>query len=281
LQTFPGDIGRRSNELNLARECLALAAQQTLCTVPLIVAIASITQRFNLESIGQSLSGYLGLSRPASHDVRALFISHGHVSIGDLVVGFVLAVGFATSVAATQQRAYEAIWYQSRVGLRATWRQLVWVVGLTAYLALVLYAGRVGRGVGGRVPSAGLDAVKLLAEFAVSYLFYWWTQRLLLCGRIRWRHLAPGAFASAVGTTVLVGLSPLMSSQITDQVTDYGLIGATFVLSVWLVTLSVIVFGGALVGSVWAERRLRATLQLPAVDDEVAAHAAETAPPPR
>jgi len=60
----------------------------------------------------------------------------------------------------------------------------------------------------------------------------------------------------AVGMTVLVSCSGLvMSGQIVNQVEDYGLIGATFVLSVWLVVLSAVLFGGALVGAVIVERR--------------------------
>jgi len=36
---------------------------------------------------------------------------------------------------------------------------------------------------------------------------------------------------------------------------DYGLVGAAFVLSIWLVVLSGAIFGGALLGAVIVERR--------------------------
>lgn len=265
LESFPGHVGRRSNELNLIRECLALAAEQTLCTIPLLVALQAVTQRFDLDSVGTALSHYLGLSSSATTDVQALFISTGHVGFITLVVSLVVSLVFATGVGAIQQRAYEDIWYQPRAGFTAVWRQVLWVGGLCVYLALALYAGRIGHFLGSQIPSAGIVAhvLRLATVLGVSYLFYWWTQRLLLGGRIPWRNLVPGSLAMAVATTGLVALSPLMSYQIVGQVKAYGLIGATFVLSVWLLALSIVLFFGALVGSVWTERRF-----LGGTDDE-------------
>jgi membrane protein len=252
--SLPLHLGRRTNELNLARECLALAAQQTLCTVPLLVAFSAIGQHLGRPSIGRILVHYLGLSSTAGRDVTALFAGVTHASVSDTVVGLVLALLFATGVAATQQRAYEAIWYLPRANLLSVWRQVVWVIGLCAYLLLVLYVGRVGHRVGHHVHAGSTSGpfVQLLA----SFFFYWWTQRLLLGGRVSWRRLAPGSAVMAVGMTVLVALSgPVMSGQIVDQVDDYGLVGGTFVLSVWLLVLSGVIFGGALIGAVLVERR--------------------------
>lgn len=258
LASFPGQVTRRSNELNLGRECLALAAQQTLCTIPLMAALSAVAQRFGVESVGSALGDYLGLSDTAARDVEDLFRGTGHVGFPTLVVGAVLAAVFAVGVAAIQQHAYEDIWYQQRVGLRGGWRQLTWVGGVCVYLSLALYAGRFGGRLGRHVPSAGVgeQVLRLTFVLAVSYVFFWWSQRLLLAGRIQWRHLVPGAVVMAVATTVLVALSPLMSGQIVGQTQAYGLIGATFVLSVWLLALSVVTYFGCLIGSVWAERRL-------------------------
>jgi len=46
----------------------------------------------------------------------------------------------------------------------------------------------------------------------------------------------------------------VLPGQITEQVDEYGLIGATFVLSIWLVVFSAIVFGAALAGAILVER---------------------------
>jgi membrane protein len=253
-RTLPGHSWRRAQDLNLATQTLALAAQQMLCTAPLLVALSAIGHRFGARGVGGLLSRYLGLDPPAAVDVAALFRGSDSVSNTDLTVGLTLALIFATGVAAVQQRGFELIWAQSRAGVLSVVRQVVWVVGLIAYLVVVLYAGREGRRVGQHVHAGSPSGPAV--QLVVSLVFYWWSQRLLLSGRVPWRHLLPGAACMAVATTGLVTLSGhVLSGQITDQVTDYGLVGATFVLSVWLVTLSGVIFGGSLLGAVIHERR--------------------------
>jgi membrane protein len=130
------------------------------------------------------------------------------------------------------------------------------VAGLCAYLVIVLYAGRAGHGVGQHV-HAGRPAGPLV-QFGVSLLFFWWSQHLLLGGRLAWRRLLPGAIGMAAGMTALVGLSGYaMSSEIVAEDADYGLIGSTFVLSLWLVALSGLLCGAALLGELISEHRVR------------------------
>ena len=248
-RTLPGHMWRRANELDIGHMILALGAQQMLCTAPLLVAVSSLSKR----NIGTVLGRYLGLSPTAAADVHGLFASTTTISRTDTLVGIALALVFATGVAATQQRGYEQIWSLPRAGLRSISRHLIWVAGLSLYLVVVLYAGRAGHRVGTRV-HAGRPAGPAV-QLIVSTLFFWWSQRLLLQGRVSWKRLFPGGLAMAVGMTVLVAVSgPTMSGQIVSEVHDYGLIGATFILSVWLVVLSGLIFTGALLGAVISER---------------------------
>jgi membrane protein len=78
----------------------------------------------------------------------------------------------------------------------------------------------------------------------------------LLGGRVTWRALLPGALCVGLLTTVLFRLTRvIMPGQIAWQVHAYGLIGAVFVLSVWLMILSGVIFGGILIGALITERR--------------------------
>ena len=240
--------------MNLPTHSLALAAQQILCTAPLLVAFSVVRRHPAAQNIGDVLTHYLALSPAASQDVGSLFHNSDSVTSGDRSLGLLLALLFATAIAATQQRWFELVWSLSRApALRSLLRQLTWVAGLCAYLVIVLYAGRAGHGVGKHV-HAGRPAGPVL-QFAVSLLFYWWTQHLLLGARLSWRRLLPGALCMSLGMTVLVGLSGyVMSGEIVAEVSDYGLIGSTFVLSLWLVLLSGLVCTGALAGQMIAER---------------------------
>jgi len=86
--------------------------------------------------------------------------------------------------------------------------------------------------------------------------FYWWSQYWLLGGRVRWQALLPGAVAVAILTTGLLELSRLvMAGQISWQLRAYGPVGCVFVLSVWLMILSMLTFVGILIGALIAERR--------------------------
>ena len=180
--------------------------------------------------------------------------SSSTVSAAELAVGLIVAAVFSTGVAATQQRGYEMIWSLPRTGLRSILRQLVWVIGPArrphhhvvrgSSWSRPLPMGHVGlvaRGVG---------------QFVLTFWFYWWSQYLLLSGRTRWRTLLPGAICMTLATTALVAVSGLvLPGQITEAVTDYGFVGAALILSIWLVVLSGVIFGGVLLGAIIVERR--------------------------
>lgn len=252
--TWPGHGYRRANEVGLVTLTLALGAQQVLCTAPLLVAASALARRVGGRGLGEGLSRNLGLHGQAAQDVIGLFRSSSRVSLSDLAIGLVLAALFSTGAAATQQRGYELLWSLPRAGLKSWIRQLVWVLGLMLYIFGSLAAARFGRHLPGG-ESLGIP-VRLVDQFVVAFLFYLWSQHLLLTGRVAWRHLLPGATCMALGTSVLISLSAwILPGQITEQVADYGLVGATFVLSLWLVILSGIVLWGALLGAVHYERR--------------------------
>ena len=201
------------------------------------------------------LPRYLGLTGKAAADVSALFSgASSSVSVSELAAGVGLSFVFGVGAGATVQRSFETVWAQPPLGRWALGRHALWLVGLLAYVFIVLGVGR------GAHRIHGHTHVRLVARVVVqlvaSFLFFWWSQHLLLGGRVSWRRLRAGAACIAVATATLVALSGfVLPGQITDEVRDYGLVGAAFVLSVWLVTLSGLVIGGALVGAVIDERK--------------------------
>ncbi len=258
-RSLPGHGVRRVRELNLATHVLALSAQQVLCTAPLVVALSAVLQRVTGRGVGAVLSRFFGLHGAAAADMTALFKGSETVSTTVLLIGLLVAVGFAASVAATLQRGFELMWGLPHAGgLRSLARQLGWAVSLPGYVVGVIFAGRAGRTVGHMV-SLGLPT-EILLQVLLTLLFHWWGQHVLLSGRVCWRDLVPGALTVALATLVLVKLSNLvLPSQIDEQVADYGLIGAVFVLSIWLMVLSAVLLGGTLFGAVLIQRRAQAT----------------------
>ncbi|MDD7942486.1 hypothetical protein PHK61_29135 [Actinomycetospora lutea] len=101
---------------------------------------------------------------------------------------------------------------------------------------------------------AGRVAVVVLGV-PVLFVWAWWTQHFLLSGRIAWRPLLPGAVTIALGLVALgVGAGLLLSTSITTQHDEYGPIGVVFMMLSWLIALSIVLLGGALLGAALAQR---------------------------
>jgi membrane protein len=96
-----------------------------------------------------------------------------------------------------------------------------------------------------------------IGTFAIAVGFYWWTQHVLLLGRIGWTELFPGALATGVCVTGLAVFSSLLfSGQVVSSDSDYGSIGVVMVLLSYLIGFAVCLHLGAMAGRVWNERRL-------------------------
>ena len=256
-QSIAGQGVSRMRELDLDTHALALCAQQVLCTAPLVVAISAVLQRETGHNISLVISRFFGLTAESRHDLSLLFgRAAPSISTTVLIIGLVTAVIFMTSVGAVQQRAFELIWTLPRAGgVRAYLRLLLFAPAFTVFTVAELLAGRVGREVDAQFSHVGPVAI-VLVQAALTFVFYWWTQYWLLGGRVSYRALLPGALAVAVLSTAVVRVSRLIvPGQIDWQVDAYGLIGAVFVLSVWLMVLSAVIFVGVLFGALVAERR--------------------------
>jgi membrane protein len=256
-QSLYGSGLRRIRELDLDTHALALCAQQVLCTAPLIVAMSAVLQRVNGHGISTVMTRFFGLGGSSADAVARLFgRTSPSISTLALVVALATAVVFSTSVGAVQQRAFELIWTLPRViGVRSYIRQLIWAVGLGLFSLAVLLAGRFGRFLNQHTFLSGPWSAVLM-QGILTLLFYWWSQHWLLGGRVGWRALLPGAICVGLGTTIMVRVSrAIMPAQISWQVHAYGLIGGVFVLSVWLMVLSAVIFGGVLLGALIVQRR--------------------------
>ena len=257
-RSIGGSGWRRMREIDLDTHALALCAQQVLCTAPLIVAMSAVLQRLTGRHPGYFIIRFFGLYGDSADAVLKLF-GRSSPTIGTpaLVFAMLTAIVFTTSVAAVHQRAFELIWTLPRViGVRTYLRQLGWAVLLGIYSVVMIALGRFARELD---EHAGRPYMLCVMAFqgVLTFLFYWWSQHWLLDSRVTWRALRPGAVCVGFLTTVLFRLTRvIMPGQVAWQVHAYGLIGAVFVLSVWLMILSGVIFTGILLGAVLTERRL-------------------------
>ena len=255
MHSLGGRYIHRLRELDLDTHALALGAQQVLCTAPLLVAVSAVVQHRSGHGIGFATARFFALNGDSADAVTRLFGRNSSaISTPALIVSLISAVVLSTGLAAVQQRAIELMWSIPRItGVRAYIRQLMWVPTIAGFAIVMLAATRVAGLVDESVPGGG-EWVVGAARTLVIVGFYWWTQHWLLAGRITWRALLPGALAIGALTTVLIELSRvIMPSQMAWQVHAYGPVGGIFVLAIWLMILSMLIFAGVLFGAVMAQ----------------------------
>jgi membrane protein len=197
----------------------------------------------------------MGLNHSAARSIDSLMSPGTHAATTLDFVGAVWILLGAIGIASTLQAWYQKVYDQPPGGkkLRQLNAQLVWVTGLVLYLAVQDVLNR-------DVTQVGVRVLIYVVFFAVAVAFYWWTQHILLLGRVRWGELFAGAVATGVCVTGLSVFSAwLFSGQIVSSDRDYGSIGVVTVLMSYLIGYGVCLHIGAVVGRVWAERRQAAS----------------------
>ncbi|MEU8525973.1 MULTISPECIES: ribonuclease BN [Streptomyces] len=223
--------------LELWQRALSFAALGFLTLVPLLVVVSAADSESG-QGFAEWLGDGLGVSAGATAEIERLFALPGQAWRTTTAFGLALLAVFGLSFATLVQGGYEKIWDLPPARWWGRWRHALWLGVLVGvlYLSALAPLWRTS-------PARGFVAV------AIGLLFFWWSQRLLLGGRVAWKALLPGAVATMVG---LLGLrlfsryvfSPLIAST----AVTYGPFGTVLVIESWFVGVGVVVFGGALVG---------------------------------
>jgi uncharacterized BrkB/YihY/UPF0761 family membrane protein len=168
-------------------------------------------------------------------------------SIG--IVGFLFLMVAVLSFTRAVQRLFEQTWELHPLSVRNTANGLLWIGGLTIYVAVsgTLYAV-LGRS------RVDLAATLLTAPLAAVFLL--WTGRVLSAKRISHRDLVPFAVVAAGALAIYsLGAAVYVPRLFNSFATRYGVIGAVFAMISALFCIMVVV-----VASVAAGREVAAEL---------------------
>jgi membrane protein len=237
-----GRLQRRIVEVQLTKQALILAALALMLVIPALITLAAVLP---LGADDGALGGFVqrfGLTPQATHDLQQLFPSRTTVRNASTWIGATLTVILTVRWPMALQRAYEIVWGLPFGGLRSLGRPLLWLAGAIVVVGAAALVDPVLSGV------AWLAALLALGTpLAVGWA--WWTQYLLLGGRIPWRPLLPGAVVIGVGLVGLrLGADIVLSPAISSHYREYGPLGIVFVMLSWFVAFSVVLLGGAVVG---------------------------------
>lgn len=241
-----GPVMRSWAHVRPTESAFILAAHLFLSVFPLLLVMSLFTPRI-VAGIGEILRDRLGLSGPTGDAVKQLIggtesSGHGWVT----VIGLLMALVSATSFTRALQRVYERSWELPPLGLRGSWRGLVWLLGLFAYLEILYLSVSMTSG------AAYLKPVLLLV---CAFLLWWWTPYVLLGGRVRWKSLVTTGLFSAVAVVILGVVSSIyMPIVLKGNEGKYGAIGVVFALESWLAVLCGALVLCAMAGALLANR---------------------------
>ncbi len=245
---FARRVAQQLKRVGVLDNATRLAAQAFLTALPMLIAIATYSPEVIRAELLVSLRSIFGTPNPVMHQVEGVYKGGPGARETWGAVGVLVTLVSATAFVRALQRLCERSWQLPHSGIRiAVWRWFAWLIVWTTALVC---QGMLHTGFGAGL----LLAVPL--QVVVAVLVWWWTQHLLLAGRIGWRRLFPGALVTGGAVVAFTGVSGLwLPHSLELSVQRYGPLGSVFTVLSWLILFFAIVVVGIAVGYVLAQQR--------------------------
>jgi membrane protein len=241
-----GRLLARLAEIGGVERATVLGAQAFTALIPYLVVASALVPRSEDESFADVLIDRFDLEGRPADGVRALFASAGEVESGITFIGLGILLVTVVSFARALQNTYERSYSLEPSGISGLPQSLLWVGAVALWLSLASIREEMQDWAG------ALFAATVSLGF--GFALWLWTPMILLGRRVAMRMLVPGAVVSSVLMTLLVYASAIyMPILIENAARRYGLIGIAFSLQGWLLTLSLVIVAGAVVGGVLSE----------------------------
>jgi membrane protein len=265
--------------VNLLDSSTRLAAQAFLSALPALFVVAVFAPASVKDGIVSSMQEQLGLKGISGDQIKQLMAPKSDdVAQGFGVFGAVVTLLSATALSRALQRVFERCWELPKArGRVAVGRWLLW---LGVWLAVMVFQHPLHDGFGtGRW-------LGLPLTFAATTALWWWTQHLLLAGRIPWGPLLPGAVLCGVAVLGVGTVAEVyLPRAVAESVARFGPYGVVFTALSWLIVLFTALTVAVTLGRVIAQepevaRRLGSVEPTPAPTPTSAPGGPATAPGP-
>ncbi|MFJ9030136.1 YhjD/YihY/BrkB family envelope integrity protein [Streptomyces sp. NPDC102274] len=244
----------RGREMELMHRAMSFAALGFLTLVPLLILVAAADPASG-QGFARWLGQGLGVSSSAQAEIQQLFGRPGQALQRTTAFGLAALAVFGLTFGSAVQTGYERVWELPTARWHTMWRHVLWLAVLVFFLVVFVNTP---------VTSESVVAIVFatFGDLIGTCLFFWWSQRVLLAGRVRWQALLPGAVATALGLLGLRVFSRVVFSPlIAANAVTYGPFGTVLVIQSWLVGVGFVVYGGALVGRLFHEHRTYRQIQ--------------------
>ena len=115
---------------------VALASAAFTATIPLLIVTSAVASELGGKATADRIIDRYELTGGGAEAVRDVFSPPDGVSTSLGIVGFLFLMVTVLSFSRAVQRLVEQTWELSPLSVRNTFNGLLWIVGLTAYLAI-------------------------------------------------------------------------------------------------------------------------------------------------
>ncbi|WGL52382.1 YhjD/YihY/BrkB family envelope integrity protein [Nocardioides sp. BP30] len=242
--TWPARVGLGTawslQRIEVFDRAMSVAAQLFTSVFPILILLASW-----FGDAGHDLSTTLGTPPAARAEVEAALKDSGSATFG--VIGAIVVLASATSLARALARAFAAVWMlaRPRSSPMLAWRWVAVVLAIALSLAVLRRAQSFADG----IPPHDLwgDLISFAMLFVLAVFVPW----LLLTGIVATRALVPGAALFGVAMLLARPFTGLwLSRSLETSAQRYGSIGVAFTYLAWLYVIAWIFLATAVIGQV-------------------------------
>jgi membrane protein len=240
---------RQMISVNVLDTATRIGAQVFLTAIPVLFVIAAFSPMLIRDQLLASLRTVVGLQGASLDELRQVYSSSSqNVRQAYGEIGILITVLSATACSRALQRLCERSWHVAHASVRVVaWRWLAW---FCVWLVALITQNAISRGLG-----TG-DGLGIPLSLTTSALLWWWTQHLLLGGRIGWLPLLPGAVLTGCGTVALFWASRLyMPRTLARSITQFGPLGSVFTVLSWIIVVCIVISVGIAAGYVVAHEQ--------------------------
>jgi uncharacterized BrkB/YihY/UPF0761 family membrane protein len=220
---------------------IALASSTLTAIIPLAMIATAVAPQLGGKDTAARIIERYDLTGGGAEAVRDIFAATGtNTSLG--LVGFFFLMIAILSFTRAVQRLFEQTWELKPLSVRNTLNGLLWVLGLTAYVALSGF-------IRATLPAGELELTAAIVTAPLAAIFLVWSGSVLSAKRITRRELIPFGVVAAVGTAAYsVAAQVYLPSLFSTYSTRYGVIGAVFAMISALFCIMLVMVASAAVG---------------------------------
>jgi uncharacterized BrkB/YihY/UPF0761 family membrane protein len=221
---------------------IALASGALTATIPLTIVTSAVASELGGRGTAERIIDRYKLTGGGAEAVRDIFSAPSGMSTSLGVVGFLFLIVAVLSFSRAVQRLFEQTWELDPLSVRNTFNGLLWIGGLSVYIALsgALHAA-LGR--------SRLELSAALLSAPLSAVFLVWSGWVLSAKRLARKDLIPFAIiGSALLAAYSVGATVYVPHLFSTYATRYGVIGAVFAMISTLFCVMIVLVGSAAAG---------------------------------